>query len=322
MLKSNTPPDRIAPGTATPFRFAGDAPAVAAGAPRPLATGLIVLAPLFLYCYLPTLGDLLDKWLHHPSYSHGVLVPFFAAYVIWARRTGRALTDGTGALVGYGLLAAALGVRLVGAVFVSEWFDALSMLVAGAGAVVVLGGLAALRWVLPGLLFLVFMIPLPYRVEITLGYPLQRIATIGSTYLLQTLGQPAISEGNTILINDFQLGIVEACSGLRMLVTFFAFSTAAAMLMRRGLVEKLVIVASAIPIALAVNVIRITATGVMFQVVSGEAAKVFFHDLAGWVMMPLCLAFLAVELWALRRLVVESPAAGPVGWAPPVHFSA
>jgi exosortase len=317
MHKSTFPAARTV--NPTPFRFAGDPVAAPVGEPRPLAMCLVVLAPLFAWCYLPTLLELVDKWLHNPSYSHGLLVPFFAAYVIWARRAGRPLTDNAGAGVGYALLGIALLTRVTGAVFVSDWADALSMLVALAGAVTLLGGTAALRWTWPGILFLTFMVPLPYRLEISLGYPLQRVATVGSTFLLQTLGLPAISEGNTILINDFKLGIVEACSGLRMLVTFFAFSTAVAMLMRRGPVERLAVVASAVPIALAVNVIRITATGVMFQAISGEAAKVFFHDLAGWVMMPLCLAFLGVELWALRRLVVEAPAAGPSRWAPPAR---
>jgi exosortase len=323
MHKSNLLPDR-APAAPSTFRFAGDSTvATPAAQPRPLASGLIILAPLFAWCYGPTLIDLVDKWLHNPSYSHGLLVPCFAAYVIWARRKGRTLTDGSGTAFGYALLGAALVARIGAAVFGSDWGDAMSMLLAGAAAVVLLGGLAALRWALPGILFLIFMVPLPYRLEISLGYPLQRIATIGSTFFLQVLGLPAISEGNTILINDFKLGIVEACSGLRMLMTFFAFSTAVAMLIRRGPLEKLAIVASAVPIALLVNMIRITATGVMFQLVSSEAAKTFFHDLAGWVMMPLCLAFLAAELWALRRLVVEAPAdAVPAGWSPPARLGA
>ena len=123
---------------------------------------------------------------------------------------------------------------------------------------------------------------------------------------MQTLGQPAISEGNTILINDFQLGIVEACSGLRMLVTFFTFSTAVCLVAKRPFADKLVIMLSAVPIALATNVLRIVVTGFMYMTVSSETASAFFHDAAGWFMMPIALAFLGVELWLLRCLFIDA----------------
>jgi exosortase len=164
-----------------------------------------------------------------------------------------------------------------------------------------------LRWATPAVLFLAFMIPLPYRLQITLGEPLQRLATLASTYVLQTFGQPALAEGNTILIRDFRLGIVEACSGLRMLVTFITFSTAVCLVVRKPFTDKLCILLSAIPIALVVNVTRIVVTGVMYLHVSSHTATVFFHDLAGWFMMPMALVLLWAELWVLRRLIVELP---------------
>src|SRR5262249_46348892 len=133
-------------------------------------------------------------------------------------------------------------------------------------------------------------------------------ATICSTFVLQTLGQPALAEGNTILMRDARLNIVEACSGLRMLVSFFTFSTAACLLVKKPLADRLCILFSAIPIALAVNIIRIVSTGYLQLHVSSETAFHISHDLAGWVMMPLALAFLWVELWILKRLVIEPEA--------------
>ena len=149
------------------------------------------------------------------------------------------------------------------------------------------------------------MIPMPYRTTIWLGFPLQQLATTVSTYMLQTLGQPAITEGNTILIRDFQLSIVKACSGLSMLVTFFTFSTAVCLVVKKPVSDKLIILLSAIPIALVANVIRIVITGVMFLHVSEESVQTVFHDAAGWIMMPLALAFLGAELWVLKRLFVD-----------------
>jgi len=114
--------------------------------------------------------------------------------------------------------------------------------------------------------------------------------------LLQTLGMPAVAEGNVILLNEASLGIVEACSGLRMLVVFFALSTAVALVARRPFWERVFLVFSAIPIALFTNVVRITATGVAYETVGGETGQFIFHDLAGWLMMPLALALLGIGL--------------------------
>src|SRR5438270_14013801 len=113
-------------------------------------------------------------------------------------------------------------------------------------------------------MFLIYMIRMRYRTTIWLGFPWHQLAPTCSTYVLQTLGQPAIAEGNTILIRDFQLSIVKACSGLSMLVTFITFSVAVCLVVKKPFSDRLLILASSIPIALAVNVIRIVITGVMY----------------------------------------------------------
>src|SRR5207247_2117523 len=118
------------------------------------------------------------------------------------------------------------------------------------------------RFAWPALAFLGFMLPLPYQVEVALAHPLRRLATGMSTYLLQTIGYHAIAEGNIILIEQSSLGVAEACSGLGMLMTFFALATAMALAIRAPAVDRLVLVVSAVPIAVLANVMRITATGV------------------------------------------------------------
>jgi exosortase len=160
--------------------------------------------------------------------------------------------------------------------------------------------------------FLFFMLPLPYRLEVALAQPLQRLATEVSTYTLQTVGFPALSEGNIILLNDTEIGVVEACSGLSMLVGFFALSTGAALLIRRSLGEKIIITLSAVPIAIITNIIRITVTGIMHETLGSRLANLVFHDLAGWLMMPLALGFLWIELQVLSHLLVETVPSRPV----------
>jgi len=276
-----------------------------------ILAGGCVLVAIALWTFWPTLAELGQKWLHDPQYSHGILVPFFAAYLLWARREYLRGSTAPVLLAGFGCLLLAAAGRVVSGILCFTWIDAIAILPCLIGLALLVGGRAALRWSWPAVAFLFFMIPLPYSVEIALGGPLQKVATLGSAFTLQALGQPALAEGNTIMLNDVKLGIVEACSGLRMLVTFFTFSTGMAMLIRKPWLEKMCIVLSAIPIALLTNIIRITATGVMYQN-HREFAHMFFHDLAGWFMMPVCLGFLGIELWILNKLIIDARQAKPL----------
>lgn len=265
------------------------------------------------WAYAPALAEMAERWSTSPQYSHGYLVPLFAAFLSWRRRHMH-----TGVVVdpswwGLAWVVAGLSLHLAGAHFYLDWANAVSILFVVAGLTMCLGGRKLLLWHWPAIAFLVFMLPLPYRVEVSLAYPLQRLATLASTYALQTLGFAAIAEGNTIVMAEAHIGVVEACNGLGMLVAFFAMSTAVAIVLNRHVVEKALIVLSAVPIALAANVVRITVTGVLADILGIEIADKFFHDLAGWLMMPLALAMLWVELAVLSRLVVEAaPIADPV----------
>lgn len=150
-----------------------------------------------------------------------------------------------------------------------------------------------------------FMIPLPWRVENALGPPLQWLATKASTFTLQTLGFMAFAEGNVIQLNDARIGVVEACSGLSMLITFIALSVGMALVVERPLLDKFVLVASAIPVALLANIARITLTGVLHELISGQVADKFYHDLAGWVMIPLALVLYWCEIWIFSHMLIE-----------------
>jgi exosortase len=211
---------------------------------------------------------------------------------------------------GLPLLAAGVLLRLAGSYVFFDWLEAVSLLPLLAGAALLLGGRPAFRWSWPAIAFLVFMIPLPFRVERGLSHPLQRVATQASTYVLQLIGQPAFSEGNVIVVGDARVGVAEACNGLGMLLLFFALATAVAVVARRSLVEKVIIVASAAPVAVIANVARCTVTSLLHEYVGGRWADVVFHDLAGWLMMPLALGLLWLELLVLSRLLVDAEVPG------------
>src|SRR4029077_20950711 len=122
------------------------------------------------------------------------------------------------------------------------------------------------------------------------------------------------AEGNIIYIDDIRLGVEEACSGLGMLMTFFALATALAMIVNAPLHDRLLLVASAIPIAIIANVIRISATGVAYHLAGKDSslAQVIYHDLAGWLMMPLALAMLWLELRFLANVLIAEATDAPL----------
>lgn len=275
------------------------------------ASAVVIVAALAAvtgWAFWPTLVTFVHVWSTDDGYSHGFLVPAFAAFVLWLRRDRFPEKRNPRPFLGVAVIVLALALRAFAGLRFNKWPEEISLVPYLLGLAVCFGGGPLLRWSAPAILFLVFMVPLPYRLEVSLGAPLQQLATLCSTFLLQTFGQPAIAEGNTILLREQRLEVVQACSGLKMLVTFVTFATAVCLLVQRPLSDKLVILASAVPIALVVNIARITVTGLMLLYVSGESARALLHDAAGWVMMPAALALLGLELWVLNRLIVESPA--------------
>ena len=191
------------------------------------------------WAFWPTLRELFDTWVSHPEYSHGPLVPFFALYLLVKRKSAAVATPARPwPVIGFAVLVFAIALRLAGSATSFLPLEGLAFVLCLAGLAALAGGRSVLVRFWPPLVFLLFMIPLPYEASRLLGAQLQRIGTVATTYLLQCLGQPAIAEGNRILIGGVTLNVVEACSGLRMLVTFFAFSTAAVFLMDRHWLVK------------------------------------------------------------------------------------
>jgi exosortase len=187
-----------------------------------------------------------------------------------------------------------------------EAIDGWSILLWVAGVVWLLGGWRMMWWSLPSIVFLWFMVPLPFRVERWLSLPLQGVATKLSCWVLQALGQPALGEGHMIFLgNNPPLEVERACSGLRIFMGILALAFAYVIVMRRAWWQKALLLASVVPIALVANSSRIVATGLLYQYASGETARKFSHDAAGWVMILFAAGLFALVLWYLCSLVRE-----------------
>lgn len=243
-------------------------------------------------------------------YSHGYIVPLFAAYLFWVRRRPLVEAAPLERWAGVGLAAASLLFRVYAAYYDYNNFERASFLGVVLSICLIVGGKSMLRWAGPALAFLVFMFPFPSYIENTLLVKLQTVASAISTVVLQTLGVSAARQGNTISIDTLAtpLEVAEACSGLRMLTIFGAMSVAMVMIIDRPWWDKLVMLLSAVPIALASNVIRIVTTALLFLAFGQETPWLsqLIHDWAGFAMMPIGLGLLWIELAILSRLTIPA----------------
>jgi exosortase len=267
---------------------------------------LLACSAALLWAYWPALEGMAYKWDADPQYSHGFLVAPFALFLLWARRDCLPACCQE-SLWGIGFLLAGAGLRLAAAYWYFDWFEGASLLVSLAGLALLAGGWPALRWSLPAIAFLLFMVPLPHRVDSALAGTLQGIASSSCKGVLHTLGMHAGAEGNVLTVNGARIEVAPACSGLGSLLVFFAMATAVAILCDRPPLDRAVILLSAFPIALAANVIRITGTVLLRESWGARISYQAAHDFAGWVMMGVALAALWLELRLLRVLFIEPP---------------
>jgi exosortase len=264
--------------------------------------GLVLLFAAFCWAYWPTLREIVGQWISQPDYSHGFLVVPLAVFFLWSRRSQFPRDDIRPSLLGGALLLFACGLRIAAGVFYLAPLDGWTIPIWIAGAVWLIAGWQCLLWSLPAIVFLWFMIPIPFTAESWFSVPLQAVATKLSTACLVMLGQPALAEGNTIWLGDQQLFIEEACSGLRIFVGIFALAFAFALFSRWSWWQKSLALVAALPVAIIANMTRVVVTGLLYQYASSEAARHFSHDLSGLVMIPFAAGLFWLFLMYLDRL--------------------
>lgn len=255
-----------------------------------------MLVVVTLYAFWPTLRWLEQAWDREPDYSHGYIVVPLSLLILWMRWE---TFPGIQAQVdwrGVSLILVAVAMRVVGRLAYMDFLDGWSLVPLVAGIVWLLLGWPALRWAAPAIVFLIMLVPLPYRAETMLSWKLQGVATAISTGMLRIVGLPAVSEGHTIWVNDSQLMVERACSGMRIFVGMFALAFFWAATVKRSWLDRLVIFAAVIPMALFVNALRITATGVLYQWFETPGARHVIHDWSGYLMIPVAAAL----LWCVK----------------------
>ena len=274
----------------------------------------VVVAVFLVFAYAPNLLYLITIWNNEPNYSHGFLVIPIALLILW-RRLSDSPVDWSTLRVPtwtWALLAVLLLGRAVAYERNMQWLESASIIPVTACLAFALGGWPLLARAWPAIAFLVFMLPLPPSINSMVSLPLQRIATKGSCFALQLTGLWVVPEGNVITLNTpsgpQQLEVALACNGLSMLMTLAATVTATVILVPMPAWKRVVVLLSALPIALFSNVVRIVATGWCYYYMDGDRAREVAHDWSGYLMMPLALVLVGLEIWILSWLFDDAEA--------------
>jgi len=253
--------------------------------------------------------ELIDRWSTDPQYSYGFIAPLFSLYLCYTWRDSLPSSSPEGRFFGVVAILAGLGLQKLANYLNLEPLANLMIVVMLGGAVLASFGNFVFRWALIPIVYLVVVIPLPFEVAVFARKPLRRLGTLTSTYALQVLGYAAFSTGNLIeLGNGAKVEVAEACSGLRMLMVFVALSIALALISDRPIWERILLLASSVPIALVSNIIRIVMTAIVFAHVESGTLREQAHDWFGLAMMPVGLGLYAIESWILARLLIVEQA--------------
>lgn len=256
---------------------------------------------LLLVCYAPVLQRLVRDWYYIEDVGHGFFVPLVAGYIAWRKRDELLSLETSPnwwglvlvVLAALQLYAATLGAEL----FLSRTAFVLSVV----GVVTFLGGARLLRALSFPLALLLFMIPLPAIIYYQITFPLQLLASRVAEHSLTLLGIPVLREGNILELPNQQLSVVEACSGIRSLLSLTFLSLVYAWFFDEKRWMRLVLFVATIPIAIVANAGRVTLTGLISEY-DPELAKGSFHLAEGWVIFLAAMVMLVVTHLVINRL--------------------
>jgi len=260
----------------------------------------LILALLLALLYHGVAVKLVTDWYQLPDFSHGFLIPFFAAFLLWDKRHELRNTAIAPSWAGLWLVALALFALLLGTFGADLFLQRTSFVLLSAGLVWTLLGRPMLGRVKFVLFVLLLAIPLPAILYNQITFPLQLLASKLASALLPLAGVPVLREGNVIQLPAMQLEVAEACSGIRSLMSLFTVAVIYGYFLERKTWRRVVLALSSLPIAVAANGARIFGTGLCVQYWDPQKAMGFFHEFSGWLMFLVSLACLYLVHTAMR----------------------
>jgi exosortase len=258
---------------------------------------------LLLACYAPVIIALVKNWGSDDDMGHGYFVPAIAAYIAWQKKDEvAALVPKPNwwglAIVLYGAFQLYLG-TLGAELFLARTSLVISMI----GIVLFLGGTEYLKKLAFPLFLLFLMIPIPAIIYNKITFPLQILASQAADVALNLINIPVLREGNILELPNQRLSVVEACSGIRSLLTLTFLSLVYGYFFEKRNWVRVALFLSTIPIAITANAGRVTLTGILTEV-KPEYAEGFFHEFSGWVIFMIALAIMVAIHQAITRGLV------------------
>jgi exosortase len=262
----------------------------------------VVLLASFALLYRNVIVKLVRDWATDDNYSHGFLIIPIALFLAWERRHKVLALPLTPSYLGLVGVLGSVAVLAAGTLGVELFLARVSMIGVLAGSIVFLFGWAHLRALVFPVAFLILMVPLPAIIFNQITFPLQLLASQAGEFGLSSLNIPVLREGNIIVLARTKLEVVEACSGIRSLVSLLTLGIVYGYFIDPRATVRWAISLSAVPVAIISNAMRITGTGVAAHYYGPEAAEGFFHSFSGWAVFVV--AFIA--MLGVKQLVVQT----------------
>ena len=261
-----------------------------------------ILSGLFIGLYYPFIRTMVHDWNVDANYSHGYLIPFISGFMLWTMRKELREVDISSS--NWGLVLIALGLtQLTVARIGSELFlQRTSMIIVLFGISLFLLGKTFTKKISIPVLYLIFMVPIPAIIWNKAAFPMKLFASGLAESFIHTIGIPVLRAGNILHLSNTTLEVADACSGLRSLTSLLALSGAFAYIVSLKVVSKWVLFFSAIPIAIAVNIFRLTSTAVLAHNFGAGVAHGFLHEMSGILIFVIALVILFVIYSVLSKI--------------------
>lgn len=263
---------------------------------------IVVLFLLIGFLFAGILARLVENWWNDPDFSHGFFVPAFAFLVIWQKRRQLAEIPIQPSWFGLIVIAGSLGLMIVGVLGAELFLQRSSFVLLLMGLVIHFLGWNWFRALLFPLACLFLMIPIPSIIYNRIAFPLQLLASKLAAGILSFASVPVLLEGNVIQLPNMMLEVVEACSGIRSLVSLITLAIIYGYLLEPNLIRRTLLVLGAIPVAVLANALRVAGTGLLGHYWNPDKAQGFFHTFSGLVVFMISLLLLFSLHGALRGL--------------------
>jgi exosortase len=272
-----------------------------------------IIGALLYLVFNKEISDIVSRWLNDSSWSHGILIPFFSLYFL--NQSKKEILNLRTRPNYWGLLLLLCVILFYFFNTVSPsgygYFRQISAVGALGAAVLFLGGRALLKYTWLPIAYLLFAIPIPDLRLATI--PMRQWAATAASTMLNLVPNLEATVNGVIIEIIYKgkplepgLDVAEACSGMRLLMAFFALGVAMAYLHYRPIWQRLVLLASTIPIAILCNIIRVTITGFIYVLISPEYAQGLYHDLLGMLMLPVAFGLYGLLAWFMSNLLVNA----------------